>query len=82
MCKSNLNSRYCQNLLIYAENWQVMDPREVVQHDSVPTNLLIHGLARMQNLSIFIFLKLSQRQKNSLGGGLSDTYLGGKERHH
>lgn len=40
-----------------------IDPREVVEHDSDPANLLIHGLARMKNLNIFIFLKLSHKDR-------------------
>lgn len=40
-----------------------MDPREVVEHDCEPTNLLIRTLAEMQSLNIFIFLKLSHKDR-------------------
>lgn len=65
-----------------------MNPREVVEHDSDPANLLVQALARMQRPEYIpsseAFL---QRQNNSLGGCLGDTYLvkvlvGRKERQH
>lgn len=40
-----------------------MDPREIAERDSEPTNLLIHSLAKMQNLNIFISLKLSHKDR-------------------
>lgn len=40
-----------------------MDPKEVAEHDSEPTHLLTHSLAKMQNLNIFIFLKLSHKDR-------------------
>lgn len=40
-----------------------INPREVIEHDSDPANLLIHGLARKQNLNIFIILKLSHKDR-------------------
>lgn len=46
MSKSNLNSKCCQDLPIcLCRDLAGMNPREVVEHDSDPANLLIHGLA-------------------------------------
>lgn len=89
MSKSNLNSRCCQNLPIcLCRELAGTNPREVVEHDSDPANLLIHGLARMQAPEyIHSSEAFSQRQNNSLWGCLGDSYLmkasvGGEERHH
>ena len=65
-----------------------LNPREVVEHDSEPANLLICGLAKMLEPEyIHSSEGFSQIQDNSLGGCLGDTYLvkvlvGGKERYH
>lgn len=65
-----------------------MNPREVVEHGSDPANLLIHALAWMQEPEyIHSSEAVTQRQNNSLGGCLGDTYLvkvsvGGKKRHY
>lgn len=77
MNKSNLNSMCCQDLPIcLCRDLAGMKPREVVEHDSDPANLLIHGLARMQEPEyIHSSDDFSQRQNNSLGGCLGDTYL-------
>lgn len=89
MNKSNLNSRCCQNPpALSLRELAGMTSREVVEHDSDPANLLIHSLARMQEPEyIHPPEAVSQRENNSLGGCLGDTYLvkalvAEKERHY
>lgn len=77
MNKSNLNSRCCQNLpALSVQRVGRYESKEVVEHDSDPANLLIHGLAGMQEPEyVHSSAAASRRQNNSLGGCLGDTYL-------